>query len=52
MTHPYDIRVLLCQVAIFVAGMVWWCEDCGAGGFLPYDPYRHDRGCNLHPDMH
>lgn len=44
-----EIRVVLTLVSLFIAGDVWWCEDCGRGGFGPYRPLgdaiRHRPGC-------
>lgn len=46
-----DIRVVLCIATVFIAGSVWWCEDCGGGGFLPYHPRWHRPGCSLGDEL-
>ena len=28
-----DIRVVLAMSVMFAVGQIWWCEDCGGGGF-------------------
>lgn len=47
-----EIRVALTLSCVFVAGGVWWCEDCRRGGFAPYDPQRdwgrHGRYCLIY----
>lgn len=46
-----EIRVVLCIAAIFIAGEVWWCEECDGGGFLPYNPRDHRHGCEHRDEL-
>jgi hypothetical protein len=40
------IRVVLAMSTVFACGDVWWCEDCGAGGFAGREA-RHRIACDM-----
>jgi hypothetical protein len=42
-TRGYQLGVVLTLAGVFSVGGVWWCEDCGGGGFGKHDPARHRR---------
>jgi hypothetical protein len=45
MPSKLEIRAILCIAGFFHAGRVWWCEDCGKGGWIDVKPYRHRKKC-------
>jgi len=44
MHHPLPIVLVL--AGVFQVGEIWWCEDCGRGGFVGRAE-RHRQRCRM-----